>query len=245
MNPSGVTRAAVDIQSASCRSAVYELFSRLLSAPDLEHGRRALQISFTLGRMESLPADVRLCFKELAESLAQTGMNEVERAWQSTFGLTDGGPLSLCESEYGMAHIFQKTDTLADISGFYRAFGLERADGAERPDHLSAEFEFLAFLAAKQTHAWTSGNSKLAEISRDAERRFLSEHTARFCIGLFKKMEAAGNLYAAVARTGLSAFDWLLSQHGLAADDQLSPTLPAGPEDPMTCGNCSLAPDHG
>lgn len=237
MNPPTETGTEGAIHSATLRAGVYELLSRILSAPSAGHGERTLHLAFSLSRASGIPPALQLGLKELAAVLAHSGFQEVEHAWQSTFGLTDGGQLSLCQTEYGMAHVFQKTNLLADIGGFYRAFGLERAPGAERPDHLSVEFEFLAFLAAKQAHAWTADLADLAEISAEAERRFLSEHTARFCMGLFKKMIDSGDeLYRVAARAGLAACDWLLAQHALAPSDQLLPSHSTGPEEPLTCG---------
>ncbi len=238
-------QAPAGIQSAYLRSAIYELLSRLLSPPDPEHGKRALQISFTLGRADVVPHHLRDSFRKLNDALAQIGQNEIEREWQAAFGLTDSGPLSLCETEYGMAHIFQKSHTLADIAGFYRAFGLERADGAERPDHLSVELEFLSFLATKESHAGQGGKEETAEISRNAEQLFLSEHTRLFAPGLFKKMIEKGGFYGVVAETGLEAILWIMSEHAIALPDQLASSGPAGPEERPSCGACPVAPDHG
>lgn len=243
------------------RSAIYELLSRLLSPPDLAHGKKALEIAFTLCRSEVVPIHLRHSFRGLIDRLAQTGLNEIERAWQAMFGLTDSGPLSLCETEYGMAHIFQKSHTLADVSGFYRAFGLDRADGAERPDHLSAEFEFLSFLAMKESYARENGKEDSADVCRDAERLFLSEHTGRFAPGIFKRMiengsrnrpsadipvdsgtgtSLSGGFYGTVAESGLEAVLWIMSEHAIALPDQLAFSGPDGPEEPLACGQCPI-----
>ncbi len=252
-----------DGERVGVRAGVYELMSRLLSAPAAEHGEQALHLAFTLSRTPEISERFQNTLIELVFTLARTGIQEIEREWQASFALTDGGPLSLCETEYGMAHIFQKSNTLADIAGFYKAFGLERAAGSERPDHLSIEFEFLGFLAAKQYHALNERRTELAEVSRAAEHLFLSEHVGQFCIGLFKRMADAGHgwpsvernmdvnrstrdgFYAAVARTGIAAFDWILAEHAISPIDQLPPMPRIGPDEPMTCGNCAAAADHG
>lgn len=235
--------ASTMAEGSYLRAAVYELLSRLLSAPAPEHGERSLHLAFTLSRADDiLSEDVRRAIRAFTEILAGSGLHEVERAWQGAFGLTDGGPLSLCESEYGMAHIFQKSGTLADICGFYRAFGLERAAGAERPDHLCVEFEFLAFLASKQAHALRENKSDPAEIARAAERMFLSEHTGKFCIGLFKRMAEHGGFYASVASLGIALVEWSFALHGITQPDQLALTSPGAPEEPMSCGaSCPIS----
>ncbi|HXV67396.1 MAG TPA: molecular chaperone TorD family protein, partial [Nitrospira sp.] len=51
------------------------------------------------------------------------------------------------ETLFGNDHVFAQSHVMGDISGFYRAFGVELSkDIHERLDHLSVEFEFLHFL---------------------------------------------------------------------------------------------------
>ena len=43
---------------------------------------------------------------------------------------------------------------MGDIAGFYKAFGVELSkDIHERLDHLSVEFEFMHFLAYKESYS--------------------------------------------------------------------------------------------
>jgi len=63
---------------------------------------------------------------------------------------------------------------LADIAGFYRAFGF-RVQG-EKPDHLGAELEFMALLCIKEAHARLAGRQKGAETCAQARRMFWQEH---------------------------------------------------------------------
>jgi len=81
------------------------------------------------------------------------------------------------ETEYGMAHVFMKVQTMADVAGFYRGFGLAPAEDArERPDHLAAEIEFLHFLLLHEAMARTQGRQEEAKVSRRARTTFLREH---------------------------------------------------------------------
>jgi TorA maturation chaperone TorD len=65
---------------------------------------------------------------------------------------------------------------LADLSGFYHAFGLELAPGCgERADHLALELCFLSFLCLKEARTVADGGEEHAVV-REAERRFLDEH---------------------------------------------------------------------
>ena len=56
------------------------------------------------------------------------------------------------ETEYHpSSEPFFRSQEMADVAGFYRAFGLETAQAArERPDYLGLELEFMAFLLLKK-----------------------------------------------------------------------------------------------
>jgi len=59
---------------------------------------------------------------------------------------------SLYETEYGRERVMAKTNELADLSGFYQAFGLN-SDSEEvvhdMADHVSVELEFYSYLILK------------------------------------------------------------------------------------------------
>jgi TorA maturation chaperone TorD len=76
---------------------------------------------------------------------------------------------------------------MADIAGFYQAFGF-RSGGSvrERPDHLSAELEFMYLLALKEAYAVENSLTEQAEICADAQRKFLQDHLAAW-IGPFRR----------------------------------------------------------
>lgn len=65
---------------------------------------------------------------------------------------------------------------LADVAGFYRAFGMEAR--GERPDHLAAELEFLALLCVKEAHALLAGQPDRAQVCAEARANFLRDHLA-------------------------------------------------------------------
>lgn len=75
-----------------------------------------------------------------------------------------------------------RSQQLADIAGFYRAFGVEPGrDAPERADHIACEIEFQAWLVAKERHARSrSGDDWIerAELCLDAQARFAEEHFA-------------------------------------------------------------------
>ena len=84
----------------------------------------------------------------------------------------------LYTTEYLAKHEFQKSNFMADIMGFYRAFGVE--PNKERPDAISAELEFMHYLIFKTSHAEENLKGKDAKekaaISFDAQKKFFNEH---------------------------------------------------------------------
>lgn len=81
------------------------------------------------------------------------------------------------------------TGPLADIAGFYRAFGM-KVHG-ERPDHLVAELEFLAFVTMMEADALARGNDEEREVSAAAARKFLRDHLGGWVEAWAVRVEAS------------------------------------------------------
>lgn len=94
-----------------------------------------------------------------------------------------GGLISPYETEYLTEKISRKPFELADIAGFHYAFGFELNDEKENReaiDHIAVELEFMAILAWKEQYAQETGQEKHAGIVRDAQKKFLGAHLARW-----------------------------------------------------------------
>jgi TorA maturation chaperone TorD len=78
------------------------------------------------------------------------------------------------ETTYLKPNVVGHAGELADIAGFYRAFGFEVSK--ERPDHLLVELEFAAFLAAKEVAAVVEQNDEAVEVVRSARCSFYKSH---------------------------------------------------------------------
>lgn len=163
---------------ALARSKVYQFLSLGFLYPD----------SPTLEALaDSLP-QVELALRLLDDLETRESLNALlvsawgPSAWQEEYLRVFGQAISKeCppyETEYDQAHIFQKAQALADIAGFYTAFGLQLSSTfKDRPDHLSTELEFMHFLTLKELHALAGGQPQdRIEMCRDAQRKFLGDH---------------------------------------------------------------------
>lgn len=95
-------------------------------------------------------------------------------------------PCPLHETAYGDARrIAGRAAELADISGFYTAFGFEASAGEpDLPDHLCAELEFYSLLLVKLAYVGRRGWSAGREVTTRGARKFVEDHLGRW-IGAF------------------------------------------------------------
>ena len=106
------------------------------------------------------------------------------------------------EGAYGAPQIAGKSAQLADIAGFYTAFGLEPATGQpDVEDHIATELEFLSALAVKEAWALAEREEEHAEVSRNASATFLTDHLGRWAVLFARALETTTELpyYRAVA----------------------------------------------
>lgn len=152
------------------------------------------------------------------------------------FGPTPAGDASPYESFYGNSHVFMQSQQLADIGGFYRAFGIEPRQG-ERSDHLAVELEFLAYLAVKES----LGTPEQTAICRDATRAFLRDHVGRWVRAFAVRVERAGRseYYTGLTREIADFVEADCRELG-ATPSEVSPAELRQPEleTDMSCGDC-------
>ena len=94
-----------------------------------------------------------------------------------------GRAISPYETEYITEQLSRKPFELADIAGFYSAFGFsvnEDMRNKEAVDHISVELEFMAILEWKEQYALEKKQEENARIVRDARIKFLKEHLAKW-----------------------------------------------------------------
>jgi len=115
--------------------------------------------------------------KDLRDTLRELGheVSDLEMAPAAAKSL-ERGTVPLYETSYegGRGSPGGATFQMADIAGFYRAFGFEVS--GERPDHLVPELEFLALVLMKEAYARISGDAEGAEVCATARGKFVAEH---------------------------------------------------------------------
>ena len=148
------------------------------------------------------------CLADL-QAAAQTSTAEtLESDYISLFGHAVQGRCPLYEAEYSESdERLQQPHELADLSAFYRAFGLKLGKGVqERVDFLAVECEFMAFLCVKQAYAQEHGDAELAAITVDAQRKFLHDHLGRWAPACTRRIidQSDETFYNSLARFTLA-----------------------------------------
>jgi DMSO reductase family type II enzyme chaperone len=169
--------------------------------PRLEAG--AASNSGTAPLPEACRALRKAIDKLRAENTAlDDAVRPLEDEYAALFGHAVRGACPPYELEYGPGEIVQRAPDLADIAGFYNAFGLEMAADSDRPDHITAECEFMSLLCTKEAAASGAGLTEHAEQCRAAQRSFLKDHLSCWLPALTQRItERAGSgFYADLAR---------------------------------------------
>ena len=121
------------------RSAIYELLSAGFLYPAEGSAvylrARARRLVSTAGRVGR--TSVGRALERLTEALGGDADGQLTEEYTNVFGHTVSTDCPPYEAEYGQAHIFQKSHTIADLRGFYKAFGVApNPEMKDRPDHV-------------------------------------------------------------------------------------------------------------
>jgi DMSO reductase family type II enzyme chaperone len=203
-----------EIEVALARSHVYLWLSRAVRYPDAASAAMLSKslptvLAPSLERLDDGTGDgLRRSLDGLRAAPVEPDLAHLQSEHRRVFGHIESSPCPPYETRYGTHHLFQQTQQLADIAGFYRAFGLTLSREAhERPDHLAIELEFLHFLSFKTAYALQHHGPEQADLCRDAEQKFLSDHLLQWAPSFARRLEetAGGGWYGQLAGL-LSAF---------------------------------------
>lgn len=166
--------------------------------------------------------------------------------YENVFGLLVSGPCPPHETEYIHSKLtFQRSHSLADIAGYYRAFGLQLSRcHPERHDHIALQLEFIAQLFELENRALKGKDresTERASVCQDARRRFFADHVV-WWVPAFARLLAIENprgYYDQVGRFVAALIAAERSITGLAAP--ATPAIPSKVERPEECEGCAVS----
>ncbi len=152
------------------RAALLRLLAAGFLYPDAALQQRLLQ------DIAAMPAHDAPALAALKHAWAMAGEELLMEEYSRLF--IGGDAVVLHETTYSGTG---RSTELADINGFYLAFGFDLREGQhEVADHLGVELEFYSLLLLKQAYALEQGWQEKFEIARDAGKAFLADHLGRW-----------------------------------------------------------------
>ena len=243
------------VDDALARAVVYRTLSIGFQTPTAGRLRqvgardRFPVVRAALGRLDraGLPAPLEPAAERLA-GLSVADDDTLAATYWRLFGHTTRGLICACETEYGPDNGFHQPQQLADISGYYLAFGLRPADASDaRADHIASECEFMDFLNRKEarllgTRARGRQGDETLEATRQAARTFLGDHLGRFGCAFAARVasEDADGYFGALGRLLLTFVAAECGRVGVEAGAgpvELAVRPESIDETPMACGS--------
>ena len=191
------------IQRSLGRAAVYQLLSLAFDYPD-EDVLEELRAYLADVSEHPIASELDLGSPLLELSLALEGSNPGTLRAEHNRLFAGRVVCTAHESEHAFDP-FSKSRQLADIAGFYRAFGLEVArDRRGLPDFIATELEFLGLLVRKEVYAEVQGWDDRAQLAERAVSAFLKDHLGRWvpslCAAILEHVADPDGFFAATAR---------------------------------------------
>ncbi|MHC4587218.1 MAG: molecular chaperone TorD family protein, partial [Planctomycetota bacterium] len=160
---------------------LYKILSLGLSYPEEMHWAM-IESQFTMAE-DLFEGEILSSLNSFKEYFIENRyrIEEIKSEYLSIFDV--GRKISPYETEYMTEKLSRKPFELADIAGFYTAFGFsvnEEMRHKEALDHISIELEFMAILEWKEQYALENGQEQNAKIVRDAKLKFLQDHLANW-----------------------------------------------------------------
>jgi TorA maturation chaperone TorD len=186
------------------RAAAYALLARALAYPD-ETTFAALKETAAMAAdwLEGTPLEVLVRQAMVAER------EPLQEAYVRNFTLSSSPDCPTFETAFLSIDAGQQTHRMADIAGFYRAFGVDPAAPGYRPDDLPVELEFMGYLCRKELFAKERLGAPRVQQTLRAERMFLREHLGRWASPLGRRIAIHAMADPFYFAAGEALSDWL------------------------------------
>ena len=191
------------------KSTLYGFVSTLFSDPESEKFSmmknpefQKMVLNSCLQFDENNESELSGTFQNVISMVNELNRETIQNENVSIFGHT----LSKQTAPYALEHlkstdVFFRTQKLADLNGFYKAFGME-VESIERADHIATQTEFLSYLILKELVAIKKNLEEEIEICQKAFIDFHQEHffdwAKMFSENLIEKVE--GEFYPAAGK---------------------------------------------
>ncbi len=241
------TPSKPEVERLLARSILYQMLSFFFRHPEAARDISSVRANSSIWRdaakaLFSDEGDQKLVktLNDLLEAFSSLDVRDWRLEYEKNLGHTAHSGVPAYELEYGEAHSRREPQELADITGFYNAFGLKVSDRlSERGDHVCVECEFMHFLIYKEIVALEEGAEEKAMICREAGQRFLSDHFGRwlptFARRLSKKSEG---FMKAVAVFAFEFIVWDCRVLGIEAGSTTLPIRGVKENEDAGCVSC-------
>ena len=182
---------------------------------------------------------------KLFQEIERIDLPQWMHQYENIFGHTACSKVPLYELEYGEEHSHRQPQELADITGFYEAFGLRGNAGIhERPDHISVEAEFIYSLLYKMALALREKDSEHAQICQKAYERFIQEHLGAWLPALTYRISKYSDsvLLRLIADFAYSFLEQECGKHNLVIGTESLSIRPIEEKTDTGCVSCEFGP---
>jgi TorA maturation chaperone TorD len=247
---SAIAETELVVHHALARAGLYQLLAKsfrypteatleFVKSPEYEDALQELCVLHSdnaeLQQHADLLADAR------AQLCAADSRDVLEAEYNRLFAHLGSAKCPPYETEYGYDNVFQKSDAMADIAGFYAAYGLEPSStDTERVDFISTEMEFMSYLALHEAYAREHDEAEHLEICLDTQKKFIGEHLGRWLSVFARILRQAtdAGFYHHLGELAEHVLDADAVRLGIVLDKVLAPNPPEAQES-FECARCS------
>ena len=207
----GSTRSITLDQAVVTRAVGYSFLARAFAYPN-EAGLAALQEAAAAAGpfLQDSP------LADLVEIALASTSDELLAAHTRLFSLSSSPDSPTFETAYFSSDPTQQTNRMADVAGYYRAFGVDAGGTGSRPDDISVELEFMGYLCRKQLYAAEHLGAPRVGQTKRAQRTFLTEHLGAWAPGFGRRVALRAGPSDFYRFLGVALDDWMSAEASYA-----------------------------